>query len=240
MAIIHKGEHNLKKQARQYLLTSGICLGLIIAYAFVFINSGTDFAVHPAFHILPLLWLWGIFFYYRKYKNFLAGAIGENHLLTELRQLPNTYHIFTNFIIQEKGIRDEADFVVVGENGVFVIEAKNYCGQITGNADDLEWQQRKVAKGGKEVVKGILNPVKQATWHTLNMARLLKNHGFNLYVNAILAFTSPHVQLSIEANNLFIVHGCKKINAAILNYRPTKKLDKNMVKDIVRVLSTLK
>lgn len=236
MAAIHKGKRTLNKQANQYLMTSVICAGLIAAYGFMLAKPEAAQQMHPLFHILPVLWFWGIFHYYKKFRSFRAGAAGESDLLDALRRLPNQYHVFTNFVIEEKGIRDEADFVVVGGNGVFVIEGKNYCGRISGAEGDVEWEQRKFAAGGKEVFKRIPNPVKQAHWHVVNVARLLKKRDLRAEVSGMLVFTNSNAQLDAHADHMRIVRGTGRVNDLILSYKPQRKLDKSMVKEIVQSL----
>ena len=78
--------------------------------------------------------------YLEKDKNLLAGAIGEQRVVEELKKLPNTYHVINGFrrIIKpalhkrdESGQMDyissiQIDHIVVGSSGVFVIETKNW------------------------------------------------------------------------------------------------------------------
>jgi len=54
------------------------------------------------------------------------------------RELPKTYRILPNFVIKERGRRAlEYDFVILAPHAVFVIEAKEWYGRVSG--DDTEW-----------------------------------------------------------------------------------------------------
>lgn len=237
MAIIHQGKKTLNKKANQYLLTSCVCVGMIAAYGYLLFGNGAGQQMNPVFHLLPVVWLLGAVYYVKKYKRFRAGAEGESDLLRQIRQLPNTYHVFTNFLIQERGIRDEIDFVIVGERGVFVVEGKNHIGRIVGTADAVEWQQHKLGKGSKPYMKKMANPVRQTDWHTINLARLLKNHGLDTAIKGILVFTNAKVTLAVESASLVVLKGSMAVNPFILQYQSPHKPDKNQVKSLVRYLT---
>ncbi len=236
MAIVHKGKKTLNGQANQYLLTSIACVVMLIAYAFMMVQGQGDVEVNVVFMALPVFWVIGAVFYFRKYKIFKAGAAGESGLLEYVRKLPNQYHIFTNFQITEKRIHDEVDLLVVGDTGVFVIEAKNHVGKIDGTADDVEWKQYKTDQAGNTKIKLLANPIKQADWHTINIDRLLRLDGFHVTVIGLLVFTNPKATLEIGPSKLAILDNCKAVNQYILNYKPQQRLNKSHINKIVRAL----
>ena len=82
--------------------------------------------------------LWALIWFaiYRSTKKsgssvMLAGAAGEDQALTYLSRLSDEYTVFNQICLPDSksstGYR-EADFVVVGPNGVFIIENKDYRG----------------------------------------------------------------------------------------------------------------
>ncbi|SEI79320.1 Nuclease-related domain-containing protein [Propionispira arboris] len=236
MANVHKGKKTLNRQSRQYLFSAFVCAGLIGAYVVMIFRLGEELSINPFFHLLPVIWLMGIFYYCRRYRILQAGARGENEILTYVRNLPNQYHVFSNFVIQEKRIRDEADFIVVGENGVFVVEGKNHLGKIVGTEDDIEWKQYKFGQKGKLYTKNMMNPIKQTKWHRHNIEGMLRNAGFCISVVPLLVFTNTAVQLEIISSEIVVLKGSKYVNDYILRYSPQRKLDKHMIKDIVALL----
>lgn len=236
MAIVHKGKKTLSRQANQYLLTSLVCVLMLFAYVVTIVQGQAETEINPVYMALPVLWVVGAILYFRKYRIFKAGSVGESDLLEYVRKLPNQYHIFTNFQIKEKRIHDEVDFIVVGDNGVFVIEAKNHVGKIVGKEDDVEWKQYKSDKNGKPYTKILANPIKQADWHAININRLLRMLGFRATVSGLLVFTNPKATLELGASKLTILDNSKAVNQYILNYKPQQKLDKSHINKIVRAL----
>lgn len=236
MAKVHKGKKTLSRQSRQYLFSACVCAGLIGVYGFMIFRLGGELSINPFFHVLPFVWLMGIFYYCRRYRTFQAGARGENEILTYVRKLPNQYHVFSNFVIKEKRIYDEADFIIVGENGVFVVEGKNHLGKIVGTEDDIEWKQYKFGHNGKQHTRNMMNPIKQTKWHRLNIEGMLRQAGFRISVVPLLVFTNIAAQLEIASSEMIILKGSKYVNDYILRYSPQRKLDKNMIKDIVALL----
>ena len=71
-----------------------------------------------------------------------VGIRGEvkasNAILSVMR---DDDRLFTNVSINYDGRPAELDNVIVNKYGVFVIEVKNYAGDIYGNEDDFEWQK---------------------------------------------------------------------------------------------------
>jgi len=236
VAKVHRGKKTLSRQSRQYLFSAFVCTSLIGVYGFMIFRLGGELSINPLFHLLPVIWLMGIFYYCRRYRIFQAGARGENEILTYVRNLPNQYHVFSNFVIKEKRIHDEADFIIVGENGVFVVEGKNHLGKIVGTEDDIEWKQYKFGQKGKQHTKNMMNPIKQTNWHRLNIEGMLRQSGFRISVVPLLVFTNTAVQLEIASSEVFVLKGSKYVNDYILRYRPQRKLDKHMIKDIVALL----
>lgn len=64
----------------------------------------------------------------------------------------------------------QIDHVVINKNGVFVIETKNYSGQIYGQETQSEWTQ--VLSYGK-VKNKLYNPIKQNKTHMYHVSNLL-------------------------------------------------------------------
>lgn len=237
MAVIHKGNHSLNKQARQYMLTVLACILMLLAYGAVFWQGLADFSELEWFYLLlPIVWCGGIVYYWRRYRIFKAGARGEDELLQHLKRLPQSYHVFANYRIVNKRIRDEIDFIVVGTNGVFVIEVKNHVGCISGRVGDIEWQQRKLGKKGVWYTKTMRNPVKQARWHRLNVERLLQQRGFKLSPQVLLAFMNRHVSLDIETDGVFTATAGKEVVDFILKKVTIHKLSGQKIKTLTAAL----
>src|SRR5258706_2393560 len=81
-----------------------------------------------------------------KNKNLFYGAIGEEHTLSELKKLPDSYVVINDYREKfRKGIHDrknndwiysvQIDHIVVGPTGIYLIETKNWSTDSIENHD---------------------------------------------------------------------------------------------------------
>ena len=80
-----------------------------------------------------------------------SGIDGERQAAAALRALPYAYHVLVNPVFRVRGKVMELDAVVVGKNGVFIVETKNHAGVITGKTDAEWWSQ--VKRRGAKTMK---------------------------------------------------------------------------------------
>ena len=83
-----------------------------------------------------------------------SGIDGERQAAAALRALPYAYHVLVNPVFRVRGKVMELDAVVVGKNGVFIVETKNHAGVITGKTDAEWWSQ--VKRRGAKTMKNPL------------------------------------------------------------------------------------
>jgi hypothetical protein len=62
----------------------------------------------------------------RRVESFFRGARGEERVANVLARLPETYHVFHDFVAGGSPV----DHVVVGPTGVFAVETKNWRGNV--------------------------------------------------------------------------------------------------------------
>ena len=76
----------------------------------------------------------------------MAGS-QSSHLVTEaLRNLPDSYSLISGVVIPPN--RGDTDHIVLGPNGIFVIEDKHYAGEIKCKGD--EWKRHKIGRKGRK------------------------------------------------------------------------------------------
>ena len=63
----------------------------------------------------------------KRTESFFKGARGEEKVAGILASLPDSYHVFNDFVVG----RSHVDHVVVGPGGVFAIETKFWQGKVT-------------------------------------------------------------------------------------------------------------
>ncbi len=116
-----------------------------------------------------------------------SGHVGENDAEKVLKKLPNAYTVFRDVMIGEK--KGNIDYVVVGPNGVFMVEVKNHVGKIGFNGNEL-------TRNGRPIPEK--NLLKQAVGQALAVRGYLQREtGASPYVTAILLFTNPSVNLGL-------------------------------------------
>lgn len=163
-------------------------------------------------------------YFYHKYTNLRKGIKGEDFVIETLRNLDDSYCLFNDVRLDNGNI----DHIVLGSNGIFVIETKNYSGEITCNGDS--WTQRK-----NLLEYDIRSPSKQLKYNAWKLKNILKNQ--KLWVNEILVFTNPDATLEMNNPTVNIVNPdelCKFIKARKskirLSQKELKEIEKIMLK----------
>ncbi len=128
-----------------------------------------------------------------------AGAVGEAAALELLQRLPADYRVFNQVLVPSStGRARELDYVVVGANGVFVIEVKHNHGRIEGHVDDPVWKAWKIGRGGTRYATEVRNPVRQVRGATAALAAWLRAEGIKTWVHALVVFTNERASLDLR------------------------------------------
>ena len=101
------------------------------------------------------------------------GEEGEN-LIAEILDKDTSYHRLINnlVLLGDNGVSHQIDHILIRENGIFVIETKNYYGLISGKEDDSFWTRSYFAKG--KVKKATFhNPLKQNQSHIRAIKKII-------------------------------------------------------------------
>ena len=120
----------------------------------------------------------------------------------------------------------QIDHILVNPNGVFVIETKNYSGDIYGSDEQREWT-RVLAYG--KVKNKIYNPVKQNNTHLYRLRKILPKDFPLVSVVVFVQNNTQHInskpytvftiKLKQIAELLYLLSKCKKRQ----NYYTTRK-----------------
>jgi hypothetical protein len=126
-----------------------------------------------------------------------SGVKGEEATLKILQKLPKEYTILTNPVILNRGITMELDFVVIGKNGVFIVESKNHRGIISGKSSKQTWKQVKHGRNDKVYEKEINNPMKQSFRQGKRMAEMFRDFDITADIYPIVYFVDDRSELKI-------------------------------------------
>ncbi len=203
MAHIIEGSNHLqeaylaqKKRLWIFLGSSGGCLLVWLLY--IFIAPRPDIWV-----VLGLLGLFGGLLYLTKYTYsqvciLAAGVKGEALALDAMKSLDNEHWIFTEKTVTYDDQESEIDFIVIGPEGVAVVECKHLKGSISGDYKEKYWQQEKLSHSGTVRTKRLYSPVKQVSTHVYRLAGLLKENGLNTQIDSVVYFSHPEAKLKLS------------------------------------------
>lgn len=132
---------------------------------------------------------------------FAGGARGEE-VVSEIleKNLPESYRILNDVTVQSGLRKAQNDHIVLGPNGIFVIETKAYTGRLTGRAEDDTILQVKTFRG-KTTETRIKNPVSQNRYHLDVIREKLQAAGLVTDdLKSIVVFTNPRAIVRIEGS----------------------------------------
>lgn len=106
-------------------------------------------------------------------KSTTKGDKGEAKVIQELNKMKDEQYLINNLILLgENNISHQFDHILIRHNGVFIIETKNYYGDIKGNIDDTYWTKSYMTRGKLKVEK-FMNPIKQNNAHIRYLKKVL-------------------------------------------------------------------
>ncbi len=134
-----------------------------------------------------------------------AGAQGEASAARRLNDLLDHTHYLFNDLLLRHGFRTaQVDHLVVCPRGLFVIETKNWRGEVSGRGDDPTWQQ--VKRPGESPIR-LKSPILQVRRQAAVVAQLLKSAGLDWPdVVPVVAFASARTHVRIGNPGLPVVH----------------------------------
>lgn len=154
------------------------------------------------------------------------GIKGENIIAEYLNQLPEDYIVFND--VKFPGSWGNLDHVVLGPNGVFLIETKNYSGFFV--IDNIEWYYKKHSYFAGPLKRSISQPGKQVIKNAKALKNYLDLNGVNvndLVINSIVTLiennykikTKPKQYNIVNPSSIpeFLITGDKNVDPKILN-----------------------
>ncbi len=141
-------------------------------------------------------------------------------------------HLLRNVALSYDGRRTELDLVVVNENGVFIIEVKNYKGILSGKEEDFEWEKVSQSRGGNFYSKQVKNPIRQVKRQIYLLAHYLQYYGERVWVEGYVILL--HNQSPVQSEK--VLHNTLELDRR-LHTAGREKLSRKRVKAICDLLS---
>ena len=118
-----------------------------------------------------------------------AGNKGEAYFNNMLKSiLRNDDVLIRNVCLQVNGKEAEIDSLIINNNGIFIVEVKNYNGRLYGDIDDFEWTKEKISPGGNVFYKQVKNPIKQIKRQTYILSQFLKENNIRIWISGYAYF----------------------------------------------------
>ncbi|MCW4045424.1 MAG: NERD domain-containing protein [Candidatus Bathyarchaeota archaeon] len=203
MKILKKPSRYLKQKALRKL-SAALLLMAIFAVVLVsavptsplYVNVGEYEGIRAISLLALLISAWLSF---RSYSGYRRGYQGEKSVAKTLSStLSDDY-----FLINDVNLRDgygNIDHIVLGPNGIFVIETKNYAGKIICNGDN--WLNPRSGKLNRLTHYDLGSPSKQAKRNASRVKKAIESlaafKSKNIWVHGILVFANKNVHLQIS------------------------------------------
>ena len=159
------------------------------------------------------------------------GEEGEKLVESLLSKDVSFHRLINNLVLLgENNISHQIDHIFIRDNGVFVIETKNYYGEIRGQEDDSFWTRSYFVKGKIKTVS-FHNPLKQNQSHIRIIKRLI---GKDYPIYCFVAFT----QNNVDKLNLFNVCNANDLLNRIKLITSEKVIVDNEIEKINQILLT--
>ena len=129
-----------------------------------------------------------------------AGNRGEAYFNNMLKSiLRNDDVLIRNVCLQVNGKEAEIDSLIINNNGIFIVEVKNYNGRLYGDIDDFEWTKEKISPGGNVFYKQVKNPIKQIKRQTYILSQFLKENNIRIWISGYAYFINGNSPVDDES-----------------------------------------
>ena len=199
-----KGSINyLKNQVRKNLAKAGLSVVLFVTVfallIFRIILTLQIGILEEAGFVFLLAPLAAFYFYLRKYHIYRGGWQGEKQVVNLLTHtLSDDYFLLNDLYLRDGG--GDIDHIVLGPNGVFVLETKNWNGNISSNGE--EWH-----RAGKRNFSG--SPSRQVKRNAAKIQLIIDGNpnlrALNILVEGIVVLTNNRAKLQVNNPSVTIL-----------------------------------
>lgn len=161
-----------------------------------------------------------------------AGNKGEAYFNNMLKSiLRNDDVLIRNVCLQVNGKEAEIDSLIINNNGIFIVEVKNYNGRLYGDIDDFEWTKEKISPGGNVFYKQVKNPIKQIKRQTYILSQFLKENNIRIWISGYAYFINGNSPVDDES----VINDIDELDR-IIHTPGNKFYDDKLIHKVIEVL----
>ena len=222
MRLLRKGGHFIDIRIRRYgaraLAGGGALLAFVAVAIFFNLPRAGFFAVCVGLLIFKAN--------LRRWERWSRGKQGESAVTEALRSLPDEYVLLNDLVLP--GGRGNVDHFLIGPNGLFAIETKNYSGLV--KCEGFEWYVN------RRRIPSLTRQAKNSAIAVRNS--LLAPDIHPRFVAAVIVFTDPGVKLKLHETVVPVVR-LDELVEFIRNYKAAGAVSPDQVRAIARQLESL-
>jgi hypothetical protein len=186
MLMLRKGGQFTDSQIRKYMAAALVCFA--VAVVGILATRYTNLPLVGL--IATALAITAFKKNFRRWSNWFVGKRGELAVTEALKSLPGDYILLNDLTLPDG--RGNVDHLVIGPNGLFVIETKNYSGYVKCFRDTWYVNGREVSSLSKQAKRNAM-----AIKH--NLDGVFAEHRNTVpFVNALLVFVKGNGKLKIK------------------------------------------
>lgn len=154
------------------------------------------------------------------FKKEKAKVTKDNAALKDLENLPEEYTVLRNVYVPYRGEVIECDFLVIGRNGVFIIEVNGSKGYIQESKDFNFWLRYKGRKKSKMFVKALPNQTRVLETKVLALLEYLQRFKVPTWIQGVVYFSDKKAKVDL-INHKSVFHDSDELLGYITQF-PTK------------------
>ena len=161
-----------------------------------------------------------------------AGREGERYATGLIQEvLRDSDLLYTNVQVIVGNQETELDNLIINRYGVYIIEVKNWSGEIQGDENGHDWIKYKTTDVGNTYSEVVGNPIRQVRKQEYLLKTFLKDHGFDVWVDGFVFFVKHNSPVESD----YVLETIDDIDAVI--HTPGKKpLSEKTVRRIEKLM----
>lgn len=133
-----------------------------------------------------------------KYRKLASGLAGESFVCSVLAGIDPRFTVRNQVLLPNPRSRTghtEADFVLIGQKALYLVETKNNSGEIEISEKDREWQVIVTLADGTRLTNSMRNPVRQVKVQARVLRQRLAEKGLRPIIQPTVAFSNTDARL---------------------------------------------